>query len=122
MPIVDISGLSASEAEARARIRKRIQEFYHERLGMPLDATTVTFITDETSGPGAHVMARLYSKKFMTMNQAELNEIGDTIVTILEGEAGHAFNEAFPMGLIYILIPVHSWGNPVLYPPFNPVY
>lgn len=102
MPIVDISGLSAKEAKAKTRIRERIQDFYHQRLGMPLTATTVTFITDETAGegPSVHVMARLYSKKFMTMKQRELDEIADTIVLILEEEAGHDFNEAFPIPVL----------------------
>ena len=100
MPIVDISGLSAKEAEAKGRIRKRIQQFYHKRLGMPLTATTVTFITDETAGDGkdVHLMARLYSKMFMTMEeQKDLDQICDTIVIIMEEEAGHVFNEAFPV-------------------------
>ncbi len=105
MPIVDISGFAETEYEAKKKIRRRIQEFYHKRLDMPLDATAVTFITDDTDGSYAHrtpvhVMARLYSKKFMGMEEEELNEICDGIVLILEEEGGHTFNEAFPIPVL----------------------
>lgn len=102
MPIVDISGFSASEAEAKAKIRKRIKEYYRARLGISLGATTVTFITDESAGEGpeVHVMARLYSKMFMAKTVAELNMICDEIVAILEKEGGHEFNEAFPIPVL----------------------
>ena len=102
MPIVDISGLSAKEAGAKSQIRKRIRELYHQRLEMPLTATTVTFITDETAdeGPEVHVMARLYSKKFMAMDQGDLDDIALAIVHILEEEAGHVFNEAFAIPVL----------------------
>ncbi len=39
-------------------------------------------------------MTRLYSKKFMAMKEGELDEIADSIVLIMEEEAGHDFNEA----------------------------
>ena len=69
---------------------------------MPLDATAITFIPDESAGDGpeVHVMARLYSKKFIAMEQTELDEIADTVVKILEEEGGHAFNEAFPIPVL----------------------
>ncbi|HEY0011026.1 MAG TPA: hypothetical protein VGB97_03940 [Candidatus Paceibacterota bacterium] len=69
---------------------------------MLLDSTTVTFISDDTGENSidpttSHVMARLYSKKFMGMQQEELDSICDAVVLILEEEGGHDFNDAFPI-------------------------
>jgi hypothetical protein len=99
MPIVDISGLSPDEKKAKRSIRIRIQKLYRDYLGMEPSDTSVTFITDETAVTGreAHVMARLYSKKFMTMPQDQLEKICDSVRDILEEEAGHSYNEAFPV-------------------------
>lgn len=97
MPIVDISGFGVYSIDTKKRIRKHIQEFYHRRLGVPLTATTVTFITDESEADerSRHVMARLYSKLFTDMPQDERNEVSDGVVAILEQQGGHDFNEAF---------------------------
>lgn len=101
MPIVDISGFSPYEGDAKDRIRTRIKKLYEERLKMPLSATVVTFITDTSANEGlqtdVHVLARLYSKMFMEMDQKELDSICDAVVLILEEEGGHVFNEAFPI-------------------------
>lgn len=104
MPIVDISGLSMREVRAKNRIRERIQSFCLRRFHTPMSATKVTFITDETAGtgPSVHVIARLYSKKFMTMRETELDEFADAIVLILEEEAGHSFNEVLPIPVLTI--------------------
>jgi hypothetical protein len=97
MPIVDISGFTENENVIKIDLRRRIQVLYHERLGVPLAATTVTFITDDTTKEGGPVMARLYSKKLMDMNQADLDALCDEVVEILEDHGGHDFNEAFPV-------------------------
>ena len=102
MPIVDISGLSAGEAPQKQQIRTRIQLLFHTKFGIPHSSTAVTFIEDATLGNelSNHVMARLYSKIFKTMDQATTENVCDEVVDILEKEAGHAYNEAFPIPIL----------------------
>jgi len=98
MPIVDISGLMAKEKEAKIQIQKDLKVFF-KTLGFSEDSTSVTFITDDTTGPDEHVMARMYSKKFMQMKFSELEDMCDSVVVILE-KAGHPFSEAFPVPVL----------------------
>ena len=97
MPIVDISGLAAHEAEAKKWIRQRIQNFFHLKLATSLTGTTVTFITDETAGtgPDVRVMARLYSARLAAMTKDELDDIVIAIVNIMQEDSEHDFFEAF---------------------------
>jgi len=96
MPIVDISGLTISEAEMKIVIRKELKKYFAKSFNISEDSTTVTFITDETTGVEEHVMARLYSKSFVSLPILDLESMCDEIVEILE-IAGHPFNEAFPI-------------------------
>lgn len=98
MPIIDISGLMPSEKKAKIQIRKDLKAFF-ETLGFSQDSTSVTFITDNTITIEEHVMARMYSKKFMQMNVPDLESMCDSVVAILE-KAGHPFNEAFPIPVL----------------------
>ena len=96
MPIVDISGLSAKENDAKIRIRKRIQVLYHDFFGIREDATTVTFIPDDTAeGLSVPCFARLYSIRFTGMGIEKLDALGDAVADAMREEAGHALNEAF---------------------------
>ncbi|KKP68647.1 MAG: hypothetical protein UR66_C0004G0047 [Candidatus Moranbacteria bacterium GW2011_GWE1_35_17] len=98
MPIIDVSGLMSSEREKKVYIRKDLKVFF-KTLGFSEDSTTVTFDTDDTTGPEEHVMARMYSKKFMQMEVLELERMCDSVVAVLE-KAGHPFNEAFPVPVL----------------------
>ena len=99
MPIIDVSGLTRDEADVKAIIRAKVKTLFGMILAIPEDSTTVTFITDDTTGPNEHVMARLYSKSFVGMSTQDLAGICDSIVAILE-EAGHPYNEAFPIPVL----------------------
>lgn len=96
MPIVDISGLTVSEAEIKMQIREELKKYFAKKLNISKDNTTVTFITDETiTGYHCleeHAMARLYSKSFVS--GLDHDSMCDDVVEILE-VAKHSFNEAF---------------------------
>jgi len=101
MPIIDISGLTADEGDAKIRIRKDLRIFFGT-LGFSEDSTSVTFATDDTIGPDEHVMARMYSKKFMQMDVSDLERMCDNVVAILE-KANHPFNEVFPIPVLAMI-------------------
>ena len=96
MPIVDISGLTDSEVEIKIAIRKELRKYFAKKLNISEDSTAVIFITDETTSGycslDEHVMARLYSKSFVSGLDHE--NMCDDVVKILE-VAKHSFNEAF---------------------------
>lgn len=96
MPIIDVSGLTTEEKDVKNKLRREIQKYFAKKLGIKEDSTAVTFITDDTITDQEHIIARLHSKSFMKMGQEELDEISDDVVAILE-EAGHPYNEAFPI-------------------------
>ncbi|MCD4762163.1 hypothetical protein K8R32_04370 [bacterium] len=99
MPIIDVSGLMLDEEEKKKIIRKNLKVFFHRKHGFSEDSTTVTFIEDVTTGPEEHVMARMYSKSFMKLDDTALEKLCDDVVIILE-QAGHPFNEAFPIPVL----------------------
>ncbi|XLQ20162.1 MAG: hypothetical protein ACKUBY_00075 [Candidatus Moraniibacteriota bacterium] len=96
MPIVDISGLTIEEADMKAVIREQLKKYFAKKLNTSEDSTTVTFITDETTDTKEHVMARLYSKSFVTFDRPGLESMCNDIIEILE-IADHPFNEVFPI-------------------------
>ncbi|EKE20446.1 MAG: hypothetical protein ACD_7C00581G0017 [uncultured bacterium] len=93
MPIGDVSGLMLNEKEAKSKIRKDLKIFFKIFSSCSEDDTTVTFIMDDTTGPEEHVMVRLYSKKFLKMSVPELEEMCDDIISVLEANTDHPFNE-----------------------------
>lgn len=96
MPIVDVSGLTKNELSEKSLIRRGIKRCLANHLSIHEDTVTVTFITDDTTDKHEHVMARLYSKKFMGMEALKLDAICDNVVEVLE-IAKHPYNEAFPI-------------------------
>ena len=99
MPIIDVSGLTKDEVEEKVAIRAGIKKCFASRFGIPEETVTVTFITDDTTDRHEHVMARMYSRRFIGMNTQDLEEIGYDTVAVLE-IAGHPYNEAFPIPIM----------------------
>lgn len=99
MPIIDISGFTQEEEEKKQKLRRDLQGYFQYKYGFGWDSTFVTFLNDDTVEPNQHVMARMYSKSFMKMNEEQLQRLCDEVIVILE-TAGHPFNEAFPIPVL----------------------
>lgn len=111
MPIIDVSGLTSSEDMKKRCIRKEIKKYFAKKLNIPESGTTVTFISDETTGEEESVVARMYSKYFLGLDEKELEGICDDIVEILE-EAGHPFSEVLLVSILMIYASVKAKNFP----------
>jgi len=99
MPIVYVSGLMSSEEREKRKIRAELRGYF-TKFGYSADNTTVAFNEDSTTGSDEHVMAQMYSKSFMKMDEPSLDEMCDEVVAIMERFSNHPFHEAFPVPVL----------------------
>ena len=101
MPIVDITGFTADETDAMDVIRFVIQVAFQKSWGFPrLDTTSINFLVDPSLTPSLknHVIARVYTKKFIDMDDLGRDKVCEITYFLMEKYGGHEYNEAFPPG------------------------